>query len=129
MALQSGTILGITLVSGNPSGLSDATPSQRFDFLVTANFPAFTSGTDTAALPLIGAAIAAETRSGKSVTLRDGLCAGPGQDANGVEVYTNPPTVSGDGLTFNLTNAAGTAQTSVATNIPVSFIVAVDFVG
>lgn len=109
MAVIHGVITGITAQYANPSGFG-----IRKEYLVTVDFPAHTASTDTIDIPLVGAAIAAQTRNGKTNTLRGGLNGAAGKDTAGVAVYTGALAVSSDTLTGDITNAAGASLTSAA---------------
>src|SRR5882757_10272338 len=116
MTLIAGTIQGITLVSGNPEGFG-----ARKAYLVTVNFGAYTSA-DSGTVTGVGAAIAAQTKLGKTNTLRDACCAFPGADTNAQLVYIDRPVVSTDALTFNLSTNAGVELTSATASVGVGLI-------
>lgn len=120
MAVVSGTITGITEVLANPVGVG-----LREVYLFAVDFPAHTASTDTATIAGCGAAIATQTRSGKTFTLRDGASAYAGKDTNQQAVYINSPTVSTDALNFDLVNAANTSITTTG-SIGVGVLVIVD---
>lgn len=114
MAVISGTIREVV-------NLSAPLNTGRKAYLVTADFGAYVTGTDTMALNGVGAAIAAKTRSGRTVTLRGALPGLPGKDiaTMSVDVYAagaavQALTVTGDNLTGILANAAGAGQSSTA---------------
>src|SRR5882672_9146104 len=112
MALVTGTAAGgVQLVSGNPTGVS----VNRQAYLINYAFGVYTGSTDSGAITGLGALVAAQTRSGKTYTLRDAVCAYPGVDSNFQLVYMGLPTLSGDGFTFNLTAADGTTELTTST--------------
>lgn len=124
MALITGTIRGVTQLN-SPAMLG------RKAYLVTADFGANVGGTDTCTLTGVGAAIAGRTRNGRTVTLRTASPAGPGKDANSLDVYmvgaaaNQNVVVSGDNLTGILGNALAATQSSAACK-GVQLIVCVD---
>lgn len=112
MATVTGVIQGWVLASGNPAG----TTATRQVWNFTANAGTYAGSGDTGAINGLGAALASETRSGKTYTLVDCLNGFPGLDNNNVLVYTNSPTISGDNITFNYTNSAGTTLATTSTS-------------
>lgn len=100
MAVIAGTIKGITLV--NASRGSNLNGDEK-SYLITADFDAYTASTDTAQLAGVGAAIAAQVRNGKTITLRAAHGVAPGADNAGIDIFFGAMTVSTDALTFSLT--------------------------
>jgi hypothetical protein len=103
----------------------------RKAYLVTADFAAYTGASDTATVTGVGAAILAETRNGKTVTLRGAIPAGAGYDTANQAVYftgtaVQAATVSSDDLTGQLSGADGTELTSSTACKGVGLIVIVD---
>jgi hypothetical protein len=112
MAVIAGTIRGLQCVSRSFSGVG-----SRESWFITADFGAYTGATDTASIVGLGAAIDATARDGLASTLRGGVPALAGADTNKQAVYftgtaVQALTVSGDNLTGQLSNAAGTEVTS-----------------
>lgn len=122
MATIDGTITGVHLLHGSPSG-----KGERKTYLVVAKFAAYTGASDDARLLAVHTAIANKTRNGKTHTCRGALPAFAGQDTAGQAVYAGGAitNTSGD-LTFNLANAAGTELTSATASDGVGLIVTVD---
>jgi hypothetical protein len=123
MSLITGVSTGVTLLSGNATGVS----VTEHVYLIDYNFAAYTGSTDSATVTGVGALIAANTRSGKTYTLRGAVCAFPGVDSNLQNVYIGATTVSTDALTFNLTTVDRTTEltSSTATLNPVGLVVVV----
>lgn len=124
MATISGTITGV-------SALRSKEGSGRKAYLITADFAAYSGGSDTAAISGVGAAILAHTRNGKTVTLRGAVPAAAGYDTANQAVYftgasVQAATVATDDLTGNLSNAAGTELTSATASKGVELCVIVD---
>lgn len=120
MAVIAGTIVACTLVETVPTGFA-----PRKAYKVIFNIGAHTASTDTATITGVGAYVSGQTDNGRSNTLRGAVCCAPGLDTNSQAVYTGALVVSTDALTFDLTNAAGTAITNTAAN-GVSLVVVVD---
>jgi hypothetical protein len=139
MGTINGTIDGVTLLSGSPSGstaLDSTTVCSRRVYLVTAHFPAYTGSTDTATITGILTAINSATRNGKTLVLRQVCSAFPGLDANSQGVHfsgasnaaatLSNTTTTGDAA-GNLMDASGTEITSSSgTTIGVGVIAVVD---
>jgi hypothetical protein len=126
MATITGTIDGITLLAASSTGVG-----ARKTYLVTASFGAYTGATDDAKLAGVGAAIASFVRNGKTNSLVGALPHQGGLDTNAQAVYFSGASVkalsvSGDDLTGNLTNAAGTELSSSTASSGVGIIVTVD---
>lgn len=122
MATITGSLQGVTLLSGNPTAVN----VTRQAYLLDYSFAAYTGASDSATVTGIGAAILANTRSGKTYTLRGAVCAFPGVDTNLQLVYTGALTVSTDDLTFNLTTLAGVELTTSTAASGVGIIAVVD---
>ena len=118
MAVIEGTITGVQLVTGNPSGVG-----AYKGYLITVSFPAYTGASDTINIAGVSAAIAAKVRNGKTHAMVAGAVpvrAFGGQDAAGQAVYAGTLTISSDALTGSLTTAAQveiTATTGVTTGV------------
>jgi len=82
MTVISGTIRSISLQSKAFRGAGTTTRDRTEVYLVTADFGAYTGSGDTAALALVGAAINARVRDGKTRTLIWGAPALCGADAD-----------------------------------------------
>ena len=122
MAAQNGTIDGISLLGGNPEGITNkvsTTTYSRKAFFVSAHFPLYTTG-DTATITGILTAIAAAQRNGRTLTLR--YCAPyvAGTDGTTTSYFTNTAnalitlsntTTTGDAAGI-LADSAGTAITT-----------------
>ena len=90
---------------------------SRKAYLLSCQFPAYTGASDTSTITGVGAAISTATKTGKTLTLRGGICVGAGADTAGQAVYctgtaVQAMTVSSDDLTGHLAVAAGTEITS-----------------
>ncbi len=121
MAVATGTLTGVTLVAGNPSGVGGYKT-----YLCTYSFPAYTGASDSATVTGVAAAIAAKVRSGKTMAMVAGAIpvrAGGGLDTNGQAVYIGTCTISTNDLTFNLTDAAQVELTSATASQGVSLLV------
>lgn len=126
MSTINGTIKGVSLVQGNVNGVG-----ARRAYLLSCEFPAYTGSGDTATITGVGAAISTATKTGKTLTLRGGICVGAGADTAAQAVYcggasVQAMTVSSDDLTGNLTIAAGTeitATTGVSSGVQVLVVV------
>ena len=127
MTLRNATINGVTLLSGNPEGVSNTvstTNYQRRAYLVTGNITAFTTS-DTAGMTGINTAIAASTRNGRSLTLISvtPCLAGQSADSPPITGYLTATsnaaltiansTTTGDATTGILGDSAGTALTTI----------------
>jgi hypothetical protein len=126
MAVINGTIKGVSLVQGNVNGVG-----SRKAYLLSCDFPAYTGAADTSTITGVGAAITASVKNGKTLTLRGGICVGPGADTANQAVYctgtaVQAMTVSSDDLTGHLAVAAGTEITSTTATTGVQMIVVVD---
>jgi hypothetical protein len=121
MATIAGTIKGITLADTSPWGIAG-----RKGYKVTFDIGAYTGSSDTATLAAVGAAIAAQTDNGKTITLRGAVNVFPGLDTNAQLVYTGALTVSTDALNFDLTTAAAVELTSATATTGIGLIVVVD---
>lgn len=124
MAVINGTVRGVTQ-------LSSMANSGRKAYLVTADFAAYTGAADTATITGVGAAIAARTRNGKTVTLRGAVPCIAGLDTNSQEIYftgtaVQAATVSSDDLTGQLSTAALVEITSATASRGVGVVVIVD---
>lgn len=139
MGTINGTISGVTLLSGNPTGSTSTVSSvvySRKAFMVMADFPAYTGSSDTATITGILTAISAAQRNGKSYTLRAVVPALAGLDANGQGVYMGGSSVQAATLSNttttgdaagNLIDAADTEVTSTSgTTVGVGVIAIVD---
>ena len=91
MSVVQGTVTGITLVQASREG-----SGARKTYQVCASFGAATAG-DTAYITGVASSIKAQTRNGKTITLRAAQTAAPGIDASGLAVYAGATalTVSG----------------------------------
>ena len=126
MALNNGNIRGVVC-------LNAPTSTGRKAYLVTADFPANTGGTDTIQLLAVGATIAQHTRNGRTVTVRAAACTGSAKDTSTppLDVYAAgsagvfPLTVTGDVVSGILSTQAAAVQTSLACR-GVQFIVFTD---
>ena len=112
MALITGTIDGLTLVSSN--GLNKT-------YELSCSFAAHTGGVDTATILAPAAAINTHARNGKTAACVVGVVpmrGNPGYDTAGVAVYAGTIALAGAGaitdLTFDLTNSAQVSQTCTA---------------
>lgn len=110
MSVINGTIVGIQALSANPAGSGNT----RRAYLITADFAAYTGASDTATITGVGAAIAAQVRNGKTITLRGGISAHSGLDTNAQQVHftgasVTAATLSTDDLTGQLSTSATTA--------------------
>lgn len=126
MGLQNVAIDGVTLLSGDPEGVTNTvstTVYTRKAYLVTGHCPLYTTG-DTAGMTGINTAIAAATRNGRSLKLIAVVPAFAGQDSAGTTAFltatTNAAltianaTTTGDATTGILGDSAGTAITTDA---------------
>ncbi len=110
MGTINGTIRGVRVEHTYAGGLG------RRLALVTADFAAYAS-TDDATITGILTAIAARTRSGKTLTLRAAATGSPGRDTANQAVYVDTAitlsntTTTGD-LAFDLADVAGTEITA-----------------
>jgi hypothetical protein len=127
MTTRNGTIVGVSLVSGDPAGVTNTVSSvvyTRKAYLIAANFTAWTTG-DAATITGINTAIAAATRNGASLTLIAVVPCSPGQSAdappltpsftdtaNAAVTITNS-TTTGDAGTAILADSSGTDITTV----------------
>jgi len=127
MAVIAGTIRGLQCVSRSFSGVG-----SRESWFITADFGAYTGAADTASIVGLGAAIDATARDGLASTLRGGVPVLAGADTNKQAVYftgtgVQALTVSGDNLTGQLSNAAGSeVATSTALDSELGILVVVD---
>jgi hypothetical protein len=122
MATISGTINSVHLLASNNSGRG-----TRKTYALGCSFGAFTGSADTVDLPNVGATIAANTKSGKTNTLRSGCGGQPGATDADADVYAGGAfTVSTDILQFDLVTAAGADLNLNSTNEDVQVIVSVD---
>jgi hypothetical protein len=123
MATIDGTVTGVALLHGSPSG-----KGERKFYLVNAKFATYTGSSDDARIQNVHTEIANRVRNGKTLTCRGALAGPAGQDAAGQAVYAGGAITNTSGtLTFNLAVAAGTeitATTGVSEGVGV--IVAVD---
>ncbi len=120
MATVTGTLKEVNLVQSATNGLGN-----RKTYLVTANFAIYTASSDSGALAAVDTAIAAATKNGKTITLRQAMGAGPGAtDVAGAAVYALNVTVSGSTLTFDLGGTTAEANTAACSNV--GFFVSVD---
>lgn len=123
MAVIAGTIKGITLLNAS-KGVNML--GEEKTYLVTADFAAYDASEDTGQLAGVGAAIAAQTRNGKTNTLRAAHGCGPGKSDGGAQVYFGAMAVSVDALTFSLTAVdRSTEVADFTTAVGVSAIVTV----
>lgn len=107
MATINGTIDGVQFLGADASGGKL--------YVISCSFAAYTGASDSATVTGIGAAINSSTRNGKTAALVAGCVpvrAGAGYDTNGQAVYFGTATISGDGITGNLTNSAQTEITT-----------------
>lgn len=126
MSTINGTIKGVSLIQGNVNGVG-----SRKAYLLSCEFPAYTGSGDTATITGVGSAISTATKTGKTLTLRGGICVGAGADTTGQAVYATGAaaqamTVSSDDLTGNLSVAAGTeitATTGVTSGVQMVVVV------
>lgn len=135
MTNQLGTIDGISLVAGNPEGVGPIagppTSGSRKAYQVFCTFPAYTGSTDTAQVSAVGAAIAATTKNGRTVTLIAAVPNNPGLDTNVQPVMLTGTavqalTISGDNVTGQLSDHTGTEVTTSTAVSGVGFIAVVD---
>lgn len=124
MAVQNGTIDGVTLLGGSPEGITNTVSSviyTRKAFAVFAHFPLYTTG-DTATITGILTAINAHQRNGRTLTLRYCAPLTPGTDGTNTSFFTNTAnalitlsntTTTGDAAGI-LADSAGTAITTDA---------------
>ncbi len=127
MTLRTGTLQGVTLVAGDPSGVSGYKT-----YLCTYSFPAYTGSGDSATVLAVAAAISAKVRDGKTRAMVAGVIpqrAGAGYDTNGQAVYFGTCLLAGTSsitdLTFDLTNSAETELTSATASTGVPLLVQV----
>lgn len=143
MTTRNGTVLGVSLLSGNPGAAPKSTVSsvayERKAFLVTASFAAWTTG-DAATVTGINTAISAATRSGRSLNLIAVVpCANGDVNDGSVAVFLSVAanaaitianaTTTGDATTAILADASGADITTLsATQVPavVALIAIVD---
>jgi len=109
MAVINGTIIGITLANATLQGAG-----TRKTYLITANFAAYNGAADTATITGVGAAISAQVRNGRTITLRGGISASAGLDTAAQAVHftgtsVTAATLSSDDLTGQLSTDASTA--------------------
>lgn len=127
MSTINGSISGVTLLSGNPSGAGANTKV----FLIEAGFAAYTGSSDSATITGCNTAIAAHERNGKTLTLRSAARAHAGLDTNAQACYVDTSislsntTTTGD-LAFDLADAGGTELTSSTACSGVGVVVVVD---
>ena len=110
MSTISGTITGVSLLHGNPTG-----SGTRKTYLCTVDFAAYTGSSDSGQITTVAATISTFVRDGKTRALiADSVpfCVGPGSDTNAQAVYMGAATISSTSITFNLTDGAGTELTS-----------------
>jgi hypothetical protein len=127
MALQNVVIDGVTLVSGNPEGVTNTVSTTTYGrkaFLVTGHVASFNTS-DTAGMTGINTAIAASERNGRSLTLIAVVpcVAGQSADTTPITAYLTATsnaaltiansTTTGDATTGILGNSAGTAITTI----------------
>jgi hypothetical protein len=118
MAVVAGTIKGITLVNDS-QGLNLNGADKTY--LITADFATYDASEDTGSLAGVGAAISAQTRNGKTATLKAAHGCGPGVDNAGVDIFYGAMTVSVDALTFSLTatdRSTEVADFTTASGVP-----------
>lgn len=139
MATQNGTILGVTLLSGDPAGSTSTVTGKTYTrkaYLLTCSFPAYTGSTDTATITGVGTAIATSTRNGAAVNLIAVVPALAGLDANAQGVHAtgaaspamtiSNATTTGDAA-GQLSDASGAELTATSgTTIGVGVIAIVD---
>lgn len=127
MTTRNGTIVGVSLVSGDPAGVTNTVSSvvyTRKAYLIAVNFTAWTTS-DAATITGVNTAIAASTRSGKSLNLISVSSCSPGQSAdatpltpsfigtsNAAPAITNA-TTTGDAGTAILADSSGADITTV----------------
>ncbi len=126
MATINGTIKGVSLVQGNVNGVGN-----RKAYLLSCDFPAYTGSADTATITGVPAAIGTSVKNGKTLTLRSGVCVGPGADTAAQAVYATGTaagamTVSTNDLTGQLSGADGTELTTATASSGVQVLVVVD---
>lgn len=127
MATIAGSIKGVSLLSGNVNG-----EGARKAYIVSVEFPAYSGAADVASVTGVGAAIAAQTRNGKTNTVRGAITLNAGADASSQDVYftgtaVQALTVSSDDLTGHLAVAAGTEiATTTTAAVGVQLCVVVD---
>lgn len=122
MATIAGTVNGVQILQKSWSGVG-----ARSVALLTVDFGAYTGASDDATITGLDALIQNQTRNGKTVTIRGGVCAFPGKDTNDQAVYTGAIAASGGtALTFNLAVAAGTEITAATASKGVGVMVAYD---
>jgi hypothetical protein len=127
MTLRNVAIDGVTLLSGNPEGITNTVSTTTYGrkaFLVTGHVTAFTTS-DTAGMTGINTAIAAAERNGRTLTLISvtPCLAGASADATPITAYLTATanaaltiansTTTGDATTGILGDSAGTAITTI----------------
>lgn len=120
MAVVDGVIRGVTVLGDSKSwGMRSAERT----FFVSVDFPAFTSGADTGRVAGIPAALALIARSGKTLTLRSGMCVVPAASNANADVFAGAMTVSTNDLTFSLTTVdRSTAAATFTTALGFGFV-------
>lgn len=139
MSTITGTINSVHLLSSNIGGTMEASFPRRSLYALSCSFATYTGSSDSAQLTGVEAAIAAATKMGRTVYLRDAMGGQPGADANAQAVYASSQiTCTGAGSTsggvggtmaFNLTTAGGTEMTGAAASLNVQIVACVDEVG
>ncbi|HEY3495270.1 MAG TPA: hypothetical protein VGK73_11315 [Polyangiaceae bacterium] len=123
MANVAATIKEITLVEGAHGSIAHATTGQRKTYRVTFATGTQTAG-DVAVVVTLNEKIAAITKNGRTVTLRDAVGCGPGLTPGGTAAYASIPTV--DGTTLSFTVGGPTAAAVVAALTGANLFVTVD---
>ena len=123
MAVIAATIVSVENVEGPHSGLSHATTGDRLTYRLGLSTGTMTAG-DTAAIVTANEKIAAFTKKGRTVTLRQAAGCGPGLTPGGTAAYLIIPTV--DGSTFAFSVGGPTAAAVAASGSIVHAYVTVD---
>ena len=124
MAVITGTIASVNLKSF-PAADDITGALQRLTAELFVTFGAATSG-DTLLIPTVASTVQNKLRDGRTLTLRGGVCAGPGRNTADGALYAGTVAVSGTGLTASPSDASGSATGASATVKPIQFLAVLD---
>ena len=130
MATNAVTVHNVSLVEGPTSRNQNATYGDRYVYRFACSCTVDSGGANNAKITGVETVIATYTRSGRTITWQanrvQALCAKPGKDAT-QQVYAGNFAVSGEDLTFDVTDATGTELASNgAMTEPMNILIAVD---
>lgn len=122
MALIEGTIVGVTQVGRNYTGIG-----TESNALIHVSFPAYVATTDTINIAGVSTRIQSDLKNGKTVTLSRAQCWAPGKNSAGTACYAGNLAVSSAALTGGLKDGplTGSSEVSVplGTTVPVQIVV------